>query len=87
MFKKLCILFSLFILTIGCASNVGYVKDIAEIPTAVVVEEVKAEEVTRVVDLSKAIIEGIVLFDFDKFNIDANAKLVLDDIVAEMKDA
>jgi len=87
MFKKLCILFSLFILTIGCAGH-EYVKDIAEIAPAAVIEEAKAEEAARVVEVAKvAIIKGTVLFDFDKFNIDVVAAITLEKIVTEMENA
>lgn len=90
MYKKMLsfVLISLFVLTLGaCASNVGYVKDISDIKSEVVVEEAKSVEASRVVEAKTAIIEGIVLFDFDKFNIDEEAKLTLNKIAAKMNDA
>jgi len=90
MYKKVLsfVLISLFILTLGaCANKVAYVKDISDIKTEVVIEEVKAEEVSRVAEAKVAEIEGIVLFDFDKFNIDIVAALSLEKIAADIADA
>lgn len=72
----------------ACATP--YVKDISDVKMATVVEEAKAEEVAtpaaRVVSVSDvAVINTKVLFDFDSYDLDAEAKTTLDKIATQME--
>ena len=68
----------------ACATP--YVKDISDVKMAAVVEEAKAETVARVVSVSNVtVINAKVLFDFDSYDLDAEAKITLDKIAGEME--
>ena len=73
------------VLTLGACAT-PYVKDISDVKTAAVIEEAKAETVARVVAVSDvAVINTKVLFDFDSYDLDAEAKITLDKIATQME--
>jgi len=92
MFKKLSTVMLVIALAFIFACATPYVKDISSVPTDAATAEVKAEAVStpaaRVVEVAKvAVIKGKVLFDFDKYELDTVAKLVLEKIAIEMENA
>lgn len=90
MFKKLSTIMLVLALAImlgACASN-EYVKDIDEIATTPTIAPPETIAASRTVEVAKvAVIKGKVLFDFDSFELDIVAKLVLEKIAIEMENA
>jgi len=74
------------IFTVSACATSEYVKDISSVAPAVVVEEAKAVEVARVVVVPDVtVINTKVLFDFDSYDLDAEAKITLDKIATQME--
>jgi len=91
MFKKLSIVMLVIALAfmLGACASTEYVKDIAEIaPATPTIAPPEATPAAKVVEVSKvAVIKAKVLFDFDSFELDTVARLVLEKIAIEMGDA
>ena len=90
MFKKMSVIMIIIALALmlGACASTEYVKDIAEIEVTPTIAPPETTLATKVVEATKvAVIKAKVLFDFDSYELDAIAKLILEKIAIKMENA